>query len=252
MPNRTQLIYADDAGDIPATYKLPPSLDLILESVVASWDGSGASGAFLPCLGLYSQDDKLMGRFHPGTQVEAGDSATVTYAPFLRGTAGAAEILFDHFYAFAQGAGVIPSGAVTALAVASAGNDGTDIAFQRESSGAFRIRTFDGPFTGGFAPAYFYTAELRVSWPAFAGDRYVELTSLAPVTDYTAQPLPVIQRNAGTPDGDEQSVSAVLIPTAGGAVWRTLVPRVFQASGIAQVLNSWTLSVTAHGTIGVS
>lgn len=81
---KTQLIFTDNPGALPASYTVPPSLDLVLQSVVVKWNGAAAAGAFLPVLAVYSQDGRLLGRFHPGTQVEAGDTATVTYAPFLR------------------------------------------------------------------------------------------------------------------------------------------------------------------------
>lgn len=77
-----ELIYNDDPGAVPANYRFPPGLDARLYSVSAMFDGSGAGGAFLPCLSVYSQDDKLVGRFFP-EEVAAGDSAEVTFAPFL-------------------------------------------------------------------------------------------------------------------------------------------------------------------------
>lgn len=82
MAERTQLIYTDNPGSVPARYNVPAGLELVLASVVARFDGAAASGAFLPCLSLYSQDDRLMGRFFPETELAVGDEAVVTYAPF--------------------------------------------------------------------------------------------------------------------------------------------------------------------------
>jgi hypothetical protein len=90
VAQRTQLVYSDNPGAVPSSYIVPPTLDLVLQSVVVRWDGSVAAGAFLPTLAAYSQDGKLVGRFHPGTQLEAGDTGVVTYAPFLRASAAAA------------------------------------------------------------------------------------------------------------------------------------------------------------------
>lgn len=82
MPEPTQLVYTDDPGPAPAEYRLPPTLDLALSSIVARWNGAGAAAAFLPCLSVYSQDGRLVGRFHPNTQMAVGDTGVVTYAPF--------------------------------------------------------------------------------------------------------------------------------------------------------------------------
>ena len=41
MAEPVQLVYSDNPGDIPATYVLPPGLDLELSSVVARYNGGG-------------------------------------------------------------------------------------------------------------------------------------------------------------------------------------------------------------------
>lgn len=82
MAEPTQLIYTDNPGPVPAEFKLPPSLDLVIQSIVARWNGAGAAGPFLPCLSVYSSDDRLVGRFHPGRTIAVGDTGVVTYAPF--------------------------------------------------------------------------------------------------------------------------------------------------------------------------
>lgn len=84
MADAPDLIYNDRPGAIPANYRFPPGLDARLSSVSAVFDGTGASGDFLACLSVYSQDNKLVGRFFPGSPVAAGDVAEVTFAPFLR------------------------------------------------------------------------------------------------------------------------------------------------------------------------
>lgn len=90
MAQQTQQIYTDNPGGIPATFALPPGLDLVIQSIVARWNGAAAAGSFKPCLSVYSQDDRLVGRFFPNTDLDTGDTAVVTYAPFLRGEAEAA------------------------------------------------------------------------------------------------------------------------------------------------------------------
>lgn len=80
----TQQIYSDNPGSLPAVYTLPAGLDLLLDSVVARIDGSGAAGSFLPVLEILSQDDKLVARIRPDQVFAAGDTGVVTYSPFAR------------------------------------------------------------------------------------------------------------------------------------------------------------------------
>lgn len=77
-----ELIYSDLPGGLPATYRIPPGAAVTLESVSAFFDGAGAAGSFLPCLAVYSQDDKLIGRWFPSLTMAAGDSGEVSYGPF--------------------------------------------------------------------------------------------------------------------------------------------------------------------------
>jgi hypothetical protein len=56
-------------------------------TISATFDGTGASGAYLPCCSIYSQAGALLARDFP-SQVAAGSSAEVTYHPFLRSASG--------------------------------------------------------------------------------------------------------------------------------------------------------------------
>ena len=80
----THLVYTDNPGAIPATYEVPDTLSLDISSVFARIDGSGAAGPFLPCLSVYSQDGHLLARVPADQTLAIGDTATVTWAPFLR------------------------------------------------------------------------------------------------------------------------------------------------------------------------
>lgn len=82
------LVYQDSPGGLPATFTLPPGFDLELAQVHATFDGGGASGTFYPCLAIYSQDNKLLGRYFPSQTLATGDDGGVTFAPFLDGAAG--------------------------------------------------------------------------------------------------------------------------------------------------------------------
>lgn len=241
MPNRTQLIFSDNPGAVPATYTVPPSMDLVLQSVVVKWDGSGASGAFLPVLAVRSQDGQLVGRFHPGSQVEAGDTATVTYAPFLRAPAATLPDEFTHFFANAtlSGAGVT-SGVVKELTAATGGHDGNDIAFQQDGTGHTLWNR-----GWSFAFRIYYSATLTVQWPSFAGDRYIELTVPNVITDPNVAMFPVRVRGSATPDDDTQTVTAHWFGS-GTAGFVKIIPNAFQASGVGRTIGNAGLTVIAH------
>lgn len=74
---------ASGAKATPVRYTLGGLIDAKTQSAFASFDGSGAAGAFLPSLAFYSSDGLLIARTFPSVQVGAGGSADVTFAPFL-------------------------------------------------------------------------------------------------------------------------------------------------------------------------
>ena len=82
MAQPVQLVYTDDPGSLPATYTLPPNLEIELASVVARINGASAAAEFIPVLEILSQDDKLIARVRPEQVFAAGDTGVVTYAPF--------------------------------------------------------------------------------------------------------------------------------------------------------------------------
>lgn len=82
MPEGAQLVYTDNPGAIPASYEIPAGMALRLSSVVARFNAAAAAAAFIPCLSLYSQDGRLVGRYRPTKTLAVGDTGVVTYAPF--------------------------------------------------------------------------------------------------------------------------------------------------------------------------
>lgn len=106
MDGEPSLQFESRGGAVPADIVLAPGQKVQLSSVVARWDGTGASGTFKPCLSIYSQDGVLVSRTFPGTDMAPGDSGVVTYAPFLGDeatTAGAAyPFQLDYAFAYAQ------------------------------------------------------------------------------------------------------------------------------------------------------
>lgn len=79
MADPTRLIYGDAPGPLPAEYEFTTGETIELQSVAATYSGASAAEPFLPCLSLYSQDGKLIGRWFPPSTVGAGDSAVVTF-----------------------------------------------------------------------------------------------------------------------------------------------------------------------------
>lgn len=82
MAERAKIVYTDQPGALPAEYVIPDTLDLDLSSVVARFDGASAAATFIPCLSLYSSDDRLIARARPDQEFAVGDTGVVTYAPF--------------------------------------------------------------------------------------------------------------------------------------------------------------------------
>ena len=77
--------FRQNAGSAPASVPvngIPPAQDIRLEVATATFNGSGASGSFKPCCSIYSQSGQLIART-AGSTVTAGDSAEITFLPFL-------------------------------------------------------------------------------------------------------------------------------------------------------------------------
>lgn len=84
MADRTLQILPGGQSPAPFVYKIPPSTSFTLLGVEASFDGSAAGSAWLPCVQLVSDAGVVMS-YALGESVAAGDSASVSFAPFLRG-----------------------------------------------------------------------------------------------------------------------------------------------------------------------
>lgn len=91
MPTlRTRPFFTDNPGDLPYTYDVPASVELVVQSIVARFDGGGAGEDWLPCLSLYTQDGHLMARSRCDQVFAAGDTGVVTWGPFFRRQVAAA------------------------------------------------------------------------------------------------------------------------------------------------------------------
>lgn len=73
----------------PLVYTVPGSVEMIVKAAFATFNGTGAGGAFLPCLRVLSPAGLVVGEYVTDSSVAAGSSAEVSFAPFLRASAGA-------------------------------------------------------------------------------------------------------------------------------------------------------------------
>ena len=71
-------------GPAPQGYEVPNATEIIPKSVRATFDGTGAAGAFFPTVRIVSDGGVIVGEVATDTSVAAGASASVTFAPFLR------------------------------------------------------------------------------------------------------------------------------------------------------------------------
>ena len=78
-------ILATGVAAAPSDVVIPDSAEIQPKSVRASFDGSGAGGPFLPTLVLISDANHEAWRIPTDVPVQAGDSAEVSWAPFLDG-----------------------------------------------------------------------------------------------------------------------------------------------------------------------
>jgi hypothetical protein len=84
-------IVRSSVSAIPAEYVLPGAADFLLKAVQASFDGSGAGGAFLPCVSILSDSGHVVARaIDTAVSVAAGGSAEVSFFPGVKHAAAAA------------------------------------------------------------------------------------------------------------------------------------------------------------------
>jgi len=89
MANDTFLANLEQVASVPLDYPIPGSLELALQSVTATFDGTSAASSYLPALQVIGPGNIAPFTFvNPNGAVSAGDSAEVTFGTFLGGIAG--------------------------------------------------------------------------------------------------------------------------------------------------------------------
>lgn len=91
-------------GAAPLTYTLAEPGQVDLASVFAHFDGTSAAGSFRPTVTIRAQNGTILARVFPTDTLAAGDTADVTYAPFLRqsSTGGGYDTVQDEGAALTQ------------------------------------------------------------------------------------------------------------------------------------------------------
>lgn len=89
MPTGDQQILVTGVASAPADFLIPGNGQIQPKAINAVFDGAGASGDFAPTLEIVSDAGIVVARI-PAATVKAGDSAEVTFAPFLEPTAASA------------------------------------------------------------------------------------------------------------------------------------------------------------------
>lgn len=82
----------------PSTYKLAPGQTLEVLAARADFDGTGASGPFVPQVSMYAQDGRKLGSFPAPSTVPMGNSVGCTFfptAPPSSGGGGGGGIQYD-------------------------------------------------------------------------------------------------------------------------------------------------------------
>lgn len=88
MADGTTFVKVSSTQSTPEDYLLSGAASVDLLAVRAEFDGSGAAGDFLPVVQIVNEADEIMLTF-TGEKVTAGDSASITFAPFLKAAAAA-------------------------------------------------------------------------------------------------------------------------------------------------------------------
>lgn len=88
------------AGTAPLTYTLTDPVEVDITSIFAHFDGAAASGAFRTVVTIRAQNGAILARVFPTSDtLTTGDTADVTFAPFLRGESdagGSTQIVYDY------------------------------------------------------------------------------------------------------------------------------------------------------------
>jgi hypothetical protein len=86
-------ILRQESADGHLDFIVPGSQEIVVKAIKASYDGGGAAGSFIPAVQVISPAGEDAGTYPAVSQLGTGDSADVSFGPFLVGLGDA--IRFD-------------------------------------------------------------------------------------------------------------------------------------------------------------
>lgn len=75
------LVSVPGSSAAPLTYQVAQQQEILLKAAAASFDGSAAGSAWLPCLRIIAPGGQVVGQYITGSSVAAGSSADVSFFP---------------------------------------------------------------------------------------------------------------------------------------------------------------------------
>ena len=154
MATDDQQVLVTGQANAPATFRIPGNGQIRPKAVFATFDGTGASAAFLPALKVISDGGETVGVYPTSSSVAAGASADVSWFPRL-----------------------------AAAATASTGGVTPVVAY-----GILAPSTVPNVAAGGTAFVSFGTANTsdatKLAWQSFGGNPNVNVTCIAPAKGF--------------------------------------------------------------------
>ena len=89
MPTDDQQVLVTGVASTPASFQIPGNGQIRPKAIFATYDGSGAGGAYVPALKIISDGGQTIGIYKAPTTVAAGGSADVSWFPWWRGITSA-------------------------------------------------------------------------------------------------------------------------------------------------------------------
>lgn len=93
MPTDDQQVLVTGTASTPATFTIPGNGQIRPKAIFASYDGTGAAGAFAPALKIVSDGGETVGIYKLDSTIAAGASADVSWFPWLSAVSSSNPIL---------------------------------------------------------------------------------------------------------------------------------------------------------------
>lgn len=225
-------------GTAPQEYEVPNATEIVPLAVNATFDGSGASGDFVPAIEIVSDGGVVVARVPCQTTVTAGDSAECTFAPFLRAgsqSSGGGGLRGYQESVRAPSPLFVTSGVPLILNFgAESTNDSTGVALD-----------FGSLTTGEHVPiltnggnGFVYAWSIAIAWEAFDGTRTVtvDITDNAGAS-YGEHGYPVTAQGTDATAAQWQTLSGVIAPQL-ATYPAYLVTTLTQTSGVSRMFGS--------------